>query len=144
MKTLFEHITKQLQEITELRWIDFDSGQLQEERPPVVYPCALVEINLPRYEDIDSDTQRVYAEFTVCLAFNVIGETNSNAPISQRSLALQYFDIVEKVERKLHGKQSELFYPFSITSLRNENVRKGLKVLRLSFQTAWNVRIANS
>lgn len=144
MKTLFEHITKRLSEIPELRWIDFDTGQLHEERPPVSYPCALVEINLPRCEDIDSSTQRVYAEFTVCLAFNVIGETNSNAPVSQRSLALQYFDIVEKVERKLHGYHAEQFYPFSRTSVRNENIRRGLKVVRLSFQTAWNVRISNS
>lgn len=144
MKTLFERITQLLSEIPELRWIDFDTGQLQEEKPSVAYPCALVEINLPRCEDIDNDTQQVYAEFSVLLAFKAMGETNTAAPVPQRSLALQYFDTVNKVERKLHGYRSEQFYPFSRVSVRNENIRRGLKVVRLSFQTAWRVRIANS
>lgn len=144
MKTLFELITQLLSEIPELKWIDFDTGQLMEEKPSVAYPCALVEIDLPRCENLDSVNQRVYANFTVRLTFKALGETNSKAPIPQRSLALQYFDVVGKVERKLHGYRSEHFYPFSRTSLRNENIRRGLKVVSLTFATAWNVHISNS
>ncbi len=144
MKQLFETITALLNEIPELKWVDFNTGQLHEERPSVNYPCALVEIDLPRCEDIDKDIQRVYADFSVKLAFKTIGETNTKAPTPQRSLALQYFDVVSKVEQKLHGYRSEYFYPFSRKSVRNETAKRGLKVVTVHFATAWNAHISKT
>ncbi len=144
MKQLFETITALLNEIPEIKWVDFNTGQLHEERPSVAYPCALVEIDLPRCEDIGEGLQRVNAEFSVKLAVKAIGETNTKAPTPQRSLALQYFDVVSKVEQKLHGYRSKYFYPFSRQSVRNENIRQELKVVTLRFSTAWNAHTSNS
>ena len=31
-------------DVTSLQWIDYDWGQLNDERPPVNFPCALIDI----------------------------------------------------------------------------------------------------
>ena len=144
MKKLFETITELLSQIPNLKWVDFDCGQLLEEKPPVLFPCALVDINLPDCEDVSRSTQRVYASFTIRLAFKAMGETHAATPMPKRQLALSYFDIVEKVYFKIHGFKNESFYNFSRTGLRSENLRKGLKTIAIDFSTAFDENISNS
>ncbi len=138
MKQLYKTITEQLNQIPELKWIDFDAGQLYEEKPSVAY------IDLPRCEDIGEGLQRIHASFTVRLAFKALGETNTKAPEQYRSLALQYFDVVSKVERQLHGYRSGFFYPFSRKSVKNEHFKRGVKVVTVNFVTAWNAHISKT
>ena len=144
MKKLFETITELLSQIPDLKWVDFDCGQLLEEKPPVPFPCALVTIDLLTCEDISSGVQRVYASFTVRLAFKAPGETHAAAPTPQRQLALSYFDIVEKVYFKMQGFKSQAFYSFSRTSIKNESLRKGLKTIAIDFSTAFDENSASS
>ena len=145
MKKLFETITELLSQIPELKWVDFDSGQLLEEKPPVVFPCALVSIDLPTCEDMCKDVQRCYASFIVRLAFKALGDTHARATKPQRQLALSYFDVIDKVYRKLQGFESRAFNSFSRRALRNETLRKGIKVATLDFSTAFDeVQNSNS
>ena len=46
MKAVMDRIR---QEIPALRWIDADEGQLdfQDSRPPVAFPCCLIELYYP-------------------------------------------------------------------------------------------------
>ena len=48
---LCEHIKKN---VPEIRWIDFDTGQLNiaSERPPVDWPCCLIDISYPSCRDL--------------------------------------------------------------------------------------------
>ena len=49
-KELFIALCDQLKnKVPELRWIDSDQGQLNvSERPPVAFPCCLVEMSYPQ------------------------------------------------------------------------------------------------
>lgn len=140
MKELYLKITELLNEIPELRWVDFNDNQLQEEVPPIAYPCALVDIDLPRCENIHEDIQIASANFTITLIFKSFGETNTKTPKSRREFALKYFDVVDTVFDKLQGYKNENFYPFERTSVRNQNIRQGLKVVEMSFSTSWEER----
>ncbi len=144
MKELYLKITELLNELPQLRWVDFNRGQLQEELPPISYPCALVDIDLPSCENIDEDFQQVRASFTITLVFKSIGETNSKAPQKRREYALNYFDTVDAVFDKLQGYSDDSFYPFERTSVRNQNIRIGLKTVELSFSTSWQEHSSNS
>lgn len=137
MKQLYLTVTELLKEVPQLRWVDFNDGQLQEEQPSIAYPCALVDIDLPSCENIHDDLQQVRASFNITLVFKSSGETNTNAPKSRREFALNYFDTVDAVFEKLQGYGDDNFYPFERTSVRTQNIRRGLKVIELSFSTSW-------
>lgn len=144
MKKLFETITELLSQIPDLKWVDFDCGQLLEEKPPVAFPCALVSIDLTECEDMGRGIQRCQVSFTVRLAFKALGETHAAVPTPQRQLALSYFDTVDKVYRKLQGFENQAFNTFSRRDLRNESLRKGLKTIAIDFSTAFDENNASS
>lgn len=54
MKTIYTQLIKQLQtKVPALRWIDLNRGQLDvpytdNQRPPVSYPCVLIDISVER------------------------------------------------------------------------------------------------
>ena len=53
LKTVMERIREK---VPELRWVDADEGQLdfQDSRPPVAFPCCLVELSYPGAENMSA------------------------------------------------------------------------------------------
>ena len=102
---LCEHIKKN---VPEIRWIDFDTGQLNiaSERPPVDWPCCLIDISYPSCRDlaVEDNMQLVNADITLRVAFVPAGETHHRAPADVRKQALKMFDIVEKLHSALQGE----------------------------------------
>ncbi len=137
MKELYLTITKLLSEIPQLNWIDFNDNQLQEDYPPIAYPCALIDIDLSNCVNIYDDLQQVNANFKITLIFKSIGETDTKAPKTRREIALKYFDIIDLVIAKLQGYSDDNFYPFMRTGIRTQNIRTGLKIVDLDFSTSW-------
>mgnify|MGYP002467735714 CR=1 FL=1 len=64
-KELFIALCDQLKnKVPELRWIDSDQGQLNvSERPPVAFPCCLVEMSYPQCTTHMAGKQRVRVRF---------------------------------------------------------------------------------
>lgn len=91
--------------VPEIRYIDFDSGQLNlsTERPPVDYPCCLIDIAYTACRDLKEEDgmQLVTADVTLRVAFAPAGETHHRAPDTIRQTALRMFDIVEKLHNAL-------------------------------------------
>ena len=48
MDKLYEKLLELLGTVTEIKYIDLDYGQLQEEMPPLSYPAVLVRISESR------------------------------------------------------------------------------------------------
>lgn len=138
MELLYEQLLQLLSNVPELKWIDLDVGQLQEEQPPVLYPCALIEIIVDKTEDIQNHTQQASGRFKLTLAYKSYGETNSTTDLPTRSNALEYFRTTNKCYKTLQGFTNDNFYPFSRTSEKPENIRKGLKVIGQYYETSWH------
>lgn len=143
MEQLYEKLLELLGTIPELKWIDLDVGQLQEEKPPVIYPCALIEIDMPQCDDIQDKIQQVRGTFKITYVFKAYGETNNKTDQPKRSNALTYFKTPKDGYKKLQGFGNDNFYKFSRTSQRPENIRKGLKVIAQTYETSWNDYSAN-
>ena len=113
MKELLEQIMKRIQsQVPSLRWIDMNMGQMDTENPPVDYPCALVDItNVDWTTMMNGGQQRGKATVEVELYFVVRQPTNTSAPEHIRSQAMVFFDIVQEVNRALHGFRGENFSP---------------------------------
>ncbi len=118
MKLVLKNIQTILTEITELKYIDEDWGQLDDysPNPPTQWPLVLIDIGSLQYSDIGRDkdpnvkpSNRQMATGTIVLSIANVKLTNSSAraPQNQKDLAWTIWDIVESVHAKLHGVKVE-------------------------------------
>ena len=74
------------EKVPELRWVDADEGQLdfQDSRPPVAFPCCLVELSYPGAENMSAahpGMQRVHVSLELKIGFNDCASFNVNKPL---------------------------------------------------------------
>lgn len=137
MKAIFLKVTEKLKTIEALRWIDGDEGQLDyyETRPPVSFPCALVDVELTDCQDQGETIQLVTARVTLRLAFEPLGQTNAAAPVSVQSKALEKWDTVDAVFSALQGWSDSEVAEFSRRSQTTEKRDDNIRVIRQVWET---------
>lgn len=138
MKILYKKLIELLTEIPEIKWVDLDKGQFDlTDRPPVVFPCALIEIGLPQCSDIGAKKQQCVAQFTIRLGINVLENTSANTPEARLNSALAYYDLADLVYAKLQGYYDRQLGSFSRRSITQERRTDGYKVMVLAFETVF-------
>lgn len=133
MKQIFKDITARLETVAGLKWIDEDKGQLNFERPPVLFPCALIDIELPKTENLNTSIQDCDMIITVQLAFDFGGNTSSITPVSARNSSLAYYDTVEEVTKALQGFATPNFNPLERKRFYQVKRPDGYKVVAIPF-----------
>lgn len=123
--------------VPELRWIDSDQGQLNvSERPPVAFPCCLVEMSYPQCTTHMAGKQRVRVRFQLQVAFNVWGTANASAPQESREKALQQYDTLQNIHKALQWWSfGRKINPTSRVSVLTENRSNGLKIFRMIYES---------
>lgn len=109
---ILDDIKEKLGEITELKYIDLDWGQLDDYSPnfPVKWPCALLDVDSAQYSNIGKDVGLVPANrqiadvtITVTIASLKLSNSNRKAPESQKQDANNIFNIIQQLHGLLHG-----------------------------------------
>lgn len=144
MEELYLKLIELLKDIPQIRYIDLDTGQLMAEQPPIAYPAALIEIDLPQAEDMGDNIQRCTINFAVRIVTKTVHETNANAPVPVIKSSLEWLRLQNEVYKKLQGYGDNNFYPFSRRSGKNELTRTGLKTFALRFETSFHDHSASS
>ena len=112
MKQILINIQNRLAEISELRYIDEDWGQIDYYSPnmPVKWPCCLIDIQSGQFSNISKyankhpkDRQNGLFSVKITLANMKLANTSHLAPQTQKDNAWAVFDLVEKIHQKLHG-----------------------------------------
>jgi hypothetical protein len=112
MKTILKSIQTKLSEVSELKYIDEDWGQLDyySAHPPTQFPLALIEIATANYSNIgiqrqSSPQNRQMAQATLVITVANLKLTNTSlqAPITQQNQAWTIYDILESIHEKIHG-----------------------------------------
>lgn len=136
MKTIYTAVMTKLTEVSELKWIDLDTGQLDErERAPVSFPCAIILIEIPGCKSLSDKTQDCKATITVRLAWsNTPIRTSSKAPEAVRNDNLEVYDTISNVYACLQGFDTTSFNALSRTSQGKENRSDGLFVYKIVFE----------
>lgn len=142
MKKIYLDIINRLKsEVSELRWIDVEAGQLEMmrgeiERAPVAFPCALVELQVSEMSTY-GDIQECSGNLIVRIASNIRGRTNAEAPTDIILTGLQIYDVVDKVYAALQGYYTDHFVPLAATTVGREK-QANLFVYRQVYKIEFN------
>jgi len=136
MKVIFQAIQdKLIADVTELQFIDFDLGQLEQEPlPPVDYPACLISFGESPFVDLSQLSQQSTMIINIRLAFRVFERTHNIAQSQYRDIGLAHLDIIEKVKWALHGMSGTDFDSLSHRGFATEP-RADLRVYSLTFET---------
>lgn len=137
MKNIFIEITERLDTLAALKWVDEDKGQMNFERPPILFPAALVTIDLPNTTNITNKIQDAKMVVSVLLCFDYSGNTNTKTPSVERVKSLAYYDTVEQVKQLLQGWGGLEFNPMARSSFRQIKRPDAYKTVLLTFGSAF-------
>ncbi|MDO3641963.1 hypothetical protein [Mucilaginibacter sp. L3T2-6] len=139
MKKLFLKIRGLLMQVADLKYVSWDLGQLEQEMPPVQYPCALFTIAYVKCSDTQDGDQRVKAVITIRIAFNTtMDRTSSNFSDHAADIALSCLDTVESVYSKLQSYWDDEVEQLSRVSQTQERRNDKLTVIAMPFETEFD------
>lgn len=120
MEEILLAVMAKLSEITSLRWVDINVGQMDSETPPVDYPCALVDVSSINYRSAGGRRQTGEALVEVELFFTVRSPSNSSAPARVREQAFKHFNTIKEVYVALQGLSGECFSGLNRVELKRD------------------------
>lgn len=142
MKTIYTALIDRLQaKVPAIRWIDLNTGQLEvpftdNQRPPVTYPCVLIDISIDRATAVTETLQECQGTITLTIADNRPSRTSANTTPAP---SLEEYDFIADIYTALQGYTGieEDFAPLNRT--RQERVRSsaGLFLYRMTFTTSF-------
>ena len=112
MKILIQNIQTLLDNITGIKYIDADWGQLDYYSPnfPVKFPCVLLDVTNVRYSDIGTDKkvvpinrQEASATLSLTIADLKLSNTSSRAPQPQKDNAFSLYEIIAEIHALVQG-----------------------------------------
>jgi len=128
--------------VPDLKWIDYDWGQLNGDQPPVAFPCALIEIAYSNCSDLAEGAgaveQRVNASVTIKLAFQPLGDSQVTAPDESRAIALKPLDTIQSIHTALQGWNGEGIFA-GLSRRRGSSVNRSdkLKIYNIMYETTF-------
>ncbi|MBC7125719.1 MAG: hypothetical protein H5T24_08825 [Bacteroidales bacterium] len=127
--------------VPEIRMVDFEMGQLDalaaDQRPSVVFPCCLIDIDYVECEDESTTEQTVTARVTLKVAFEQQLPTDSLSPDAKRSAALTVFDTMEQLHAAIQGFSTSEFSAFSRVSMSPDRRFVGIRVIDAVYETTF-------
>ena len=135
---LYTEILERLKtEVPELQYIEQDLGQLEnyELRPPVAWPCVLMDLDDFDFSDDGGELIQEGDGFVqIRVGLVQYSQSNNLVPDNIRENALYYMEVTQKVYVALHGWAptgfGRLVRRKMITEKRDDDIR--VKVLRFS------------
>ncbi len=130
LETLFADLQDRLAAaVPDLKYVDFNWGQMDDEQPPVKFPCALFDLRACNFTDKGNGEQVGIADIEIAV-FD-LNTTNSSAaaPANQKATAMRALLLCNAIQSALHkwAKQPEAANPYgqltriSVTRLRRRD-----------------------
>jgi hypothetical protein len=137
MKEIFLEIQEKLSEISELKYIDKNWGQLLYEQPPVKFPCALLDIEKVDYTQLGMLAQTANGKIEITVANFRLVPSSQQSPRKEEAYAI--LEIIEKIHQLLHGWSADYFQPLIRVNLQKLDATYCYEIYKISYQTAWRV-----
>lgn len=118
--------------VSAIRWIDFEMGQLDQDKPPVSWPCALVDYSANTVEPGADLTVTESLSVEITLGFKLRERTHSKVNTTYSDEALEHLDTVSAVRAALEGLSGASFAGLTYTGFTRDR-RADYRVYRLTF-----------
>lgn len=136
MKELYQLIVAALKTVPEIKWIDFDYGQLENEKLGLKYPCALIKLNSNNSDIDESGSQEKKWTVQLRLAWDATGSrTAGDTPESVLERSIAWSDTATQVYNLLQGTELGDYTAFECTSEGQEPRSDGKVVYKYLFNT---------
>lgn len=139
---LYTGIVKRIKEmVPEIRWIDQDLGQLEfyNERPPVAWPCVLIDFPSTSYDQLLQQVQTGNIIINCRLAFAPFSQSSNTAPQAVMDKALHFWELEMKLYQALQNwnPSQDICQPLTRTTATTERREDAIRVRVISFTTAF-------
>jgi len=137
MDIIFNDILTLLSAIPELKWIDYNDGQLDlpDESYPVLMPCALIDVTNIDWQGASRGAQTGEATITITVAFDIYEDVHSRVSPSHRAAALSRLAVLNTIHAALQGRSGANYRALHRTNSATERRNDGLKVIVLTYKT---------
>ena len=136
MKNIFLSIQEKLSGVSELKHIDKNWGQLLYEKPPVKFPCALLDVAEIDYSQLGNLAQTADdVAVEIIIANFRLTPSSGKAPRKHNSYAV--FDIIKDIHEILHGWTNGEFQPLIRVKLKKLDAASGYEIYRVIYLTSW-------
>lgn len=136
MKHIIQDMINRLSaEVTDLKYVGQDWGQLSfyNERPPVKFPCALIDFDGGSFSNEGRNVQEGILQFTVTLA-DWSQRVSRPAPNDMQNRELAIYDLMEDVYKALQGWTGGTDYsPFVRVAVGKQVSPEGYRVRTITF-----------
>lgn len=137
MKELYIALIAQIKRNSKIKWIDLDSGQLDNTEKALKFPCALVRMSFILSDVSEISDQRESANITIRLAFDATSiRTSSETPESVLTRSLEWTEQADALYNSLQGFAPDDFEQMECTGRYQEPRQDGLIVWNMTFTTA--------
>lgn len=136
MKTILNYIQERLSNEPKLRYIAENWGQLELENPPLLFPCALIDLTEVNYSSNLGNSQQAQTTLVINIA-NKAQNVSQNASPDAKNASYEYYDILEGISKLLHGYAAPGTSPLCRTTLRKMTRQDGIKEYQLTFTFAY-------
>ena len=87
-----------------ITYIDQDLGQLKSTtRPPVSWPCALIDFEDFKFENLGENVQTATGTVVIQLGFAPFSNTSQATPTDYKQQALNYYELEFSLHQQLQG-----------------------------------------
>lgn len=128
-------------DMPDIKWIDQDMQQLEiyETRPPVLFPCLLIDFDKTTYDQEGNRTQWGNSMICMRLGFSPFSASNSAAPFSVKTLALQYYEMENRLFRLLDAwaPVNDICQPIVRIQTETEKRNDGIRVRKIYYTTTF-------
>lgn len=137
MKQLFLDIQTQLAEISELKAIDKNWGQLNYEDSPIKFPCALLDIADVNFSQLGQLAQQADGNIEITVANMRL--TNSNYRNPNKADSYVVFDIMDDIHQLLQGWSNGTTGRLIRTNLQKVATDRNYEIYKMTYRTTWRV-----
>lgn len=136
MEQIITAIQDRLATVAGLKYIDMDWNQLQQERPPVQWPCALIDFDRVDFTAVKTGAQRAEADIAVTVAN--LRLVNSSAKAPNRLQAYDTLRLIASIHQALRGFDGDgRFRPLVRTALRKVYGDRQAEVYTITYRTVF-------
>lgn len=127
--------------LTGVKYIDKDWGQLSMEQPPVGWPCVLIDIESVEIQDLTDLHERAVATVVLTVANKRTNSSSAHATSTSKGKSTATLDLTDDVHLLVqnYAKAGAEYSPLQVVSFYKLNDLPGAEVYSMRYTTRYDI-----